>query len=231
MTAPDLAASAVRGPTARVPAPPPAPQAGAEAGPAAGNQAGQLGMWIFLGTELLFFGGLLLAYAYGRTHWPHGFAVAGRQTDVVLGTVNTGLLLTSSALMALALACADHLAHRRWTGRLLWLTAATGAAFLAIKGIEYRHEWNAQLFPRAGFALSQTDGAALFFWLYFVTTGLHALHLLIGITGVSTLAWGHGRARPWAALHQLEAMGLYWHFVDVVWIFLYPLLYLVGRHP
>ena len=202
----------------------------AVAGPMPSPELGQLGMWIFLGTELLFFGGLLVAYLFGRVHWPQGFGAASRHTDVVLGTINTGVLLTSSAVVAFGLACTEHLAHRRWTGRLLWLTAALGMVFLAIKGIEYRKEWHEHLFPGRAFALADVGGAELFFWLYFVMTGLHALHLVIGISGVAALAWGAGRGRPWAAARHVEAMALYWHFVDVVWIFLYPLIYLVERH-
>jgi len=194
------------------------------------GRAGKLGMWIFLGTELLFFGGLLVAYAYARTHWPQGFAVASRRTDVVLGTLNTGVLLTSSAVVAFAVACAEDPAHRRWTARALWVTAVLGVVFLGVKGAEYAHEWREHLFPLAGFALADAAGAELFFMLYFVMTGLHALHLLIGIAGVGTFAWASGAAKPWATAPRVEAMALYWHFVDVVWIVLYPLLYLVQRH-
>jgi len=190
----------------------------------------RLGMWIFLATELLFFGGLLVAYAYARTHWPQGFAVASSRTDVVLGTVNTGVLLTSSAVVAFAVACAEDPAHRRWTARALWVTAVLGVVFLGVKGAEYAHEWREHLFPRAGFALADVAGAELFFVLYFVMTALHALHLLIGISGVAAFAWGSGMAKPWATAPRVEAMALYWHFVDVVWILLYPLLYLVQRH-
>jgi cytochrome c oxidase subunit III len=189
-----------------------------------------LGMWIFLGTELLFFGGLLVAYAYGRTHWPQGFAVASRHTDVVLGTVNTAVLLTSSAVVAFAVVCSEHPAARRWAARALWLTAALGIVFLTLKGLEYAHEWREQLFPLAGFALADAAGAELFFVLYFVMTGLHGLHLLIGIAGVATFAWASNREKAWASPPRIEAMALYWHFVDVVWIVLYPLLYLVERH-
>jgi cytochrome c oxidase subunit 3 len=192
-------------------------------------ETGRLGMWIFIGSEVLFFGGLFVAYLYGRTHWPQGFAAAGRHTDVVLGTLNTGLLLTSSAVVALAVACSEHLAHRRFVARLLWLTAALGVAFLVVKGLEYRHEWQEALFPGPGFPVD-VPGAQLFFVLYFLTTGLHAVHLVIGIAGIAALAWGSGHARHWAAPRHVDAMALYWHFVDVVWIFLYPLLYLVERH-
>ena len=112
---------------------------------------------------------------------------------------------------------------------LLGASAALGAAFLAIKGIEYRKEWHEGLFPGPGFALARTQGAQLFFMLYFVMTGLHALHLLIGIGLLGVFTWGSAQLKPWAPQRRLEVAGLYWHFVDVVWIVLYPLLYLVGR--
>jgi cytochrome c oxidase subunit III len=192
-------------------------------------ETARLGMWIFLATEVMFFGALLLAYLYGRTHWPEGFAAAARHTDVVLGTLNTGLLLTSSALVALAVACEDEARHRDWVAWLLAASGSLGVAFLAIKGIEYRQEWQEGLFPGAGFELDVT-GAQLFFVLYFFMTGIHALHLLAGIALLAVFAWGTHRRRPWAPPRRVEAAGLYWHFVDVVWIFLYPLLYLVDRH-
>jgi cytochrome c oxidase subunit 3 len=192
-------------------------------------EVGRLGMWIFIATELLFFGGLLFAYLYGRTHWPHGFALASRHTHVVLGTLNTAVLLTSSALIALAVATSECESQRRWTARLLWLTAALGGAFLAIKGFEYFKEIGEGLYPQRGFPLGE-PGAALFFWLYWLMTGVHAVHLVIGMGAVGVFAWGAQRRRPWASSHRTDVLALYWHFVDVIWIFLYPLLYLVERH-
>jgi cytochrome c oxidase subunit III len=192
---------------------------------------GRLGMWIFLATELLFFGGVFAAYLYGRRAWPQGFGLASRHTDVVLGTLNTGLLLSSSALVALAVACAQHVRQARWTARLLALAAALGIAFLVVKGLEYHKEWHEGLFPGPGFALADTEGAELFFMLYFSATALHALHLAIGVAVLVVFAWACARGRPWADARHVEIAALYWHFVDVVWIFLYPLLYLVERHP
>jgi cytochrome c oxidase subunit III len=190
---------------------------------------GKLGMWIFLASEVLFFGGLFVAYLYGRTHWPQGWAAASRHTDVVLGTVNTALLLTSSAVVALAVACEEDARRRRWTTRLLSLTAALGATFLAIKGFEWHAEWDDHLFPGPAFGLD-VAGAQEFFALYFVMTGLHAVHMIIGVAVLAILARGRSRGRSWARANHLEIAALYWHFVDLVWIFLYPLLYLVQRH-
>ena len=118
-------------------------------------ETAELGMWVFIATEILFFGGLFFAYLYGRTHWPDGFALASRRTDVLLGTINTAVLLTSSLAVALAVAAAEH-DRRRWIAPLLWVTAARGVVFLVVKFTEYRHEWAEHLFPGAGFALATT---------------------------------------------------------------------------
>ena len=190
---------------------------------------GKLGMWVFLASEVLFFGGLFLAYLYGRTHWSQGWAAASRHTDVVLGTLNTALLLTSSAVAALAVACEEDERQRRWTARLLTLTAALGAAFLVVKGLEWHAEWDEHLVPGPSFALD-VPGAQEFFGLYFVMTGLHGVHMVAGIGVLAVLARGRSRRRAWAGARQIEVAALYWHFVDIVWIFLYPLLYLVQRH-
>jgi cytochrome c oxidase subunit 3 len=198
--------------------------------PGVDPDTGRLGMWIFLASEVLFFGGVFVAYLYGRTHWPAGFALASRHTDVVLGTLNTAVLLTSSALVALAVACEEHPGARRWTANLLWATAALGVVFLVIKGLEYHAEWNERLFPTADFALARTAGAEEFWALYFVATGLHAVHLSIGVATLAVFARARRLRRPWADARHVEVVALYWHFVDVVWIFLYPLIYLVSRH-
>lgn len=190
-------------------------------------QARTLGMWVFLATELMFFGPLFFGYWYGRLRFPDAFAAASRETDVILGTANTALLLTSSALMAAAVEAAERRARSLTTG-LLGATAALGVAFLVVKGVEYHHEWHAGLFPGEGSVLD--DGGRLFFVLYFAMTGLHALHLTIGIAVVAAFAVAGTRAKsPRFDPGQLGLVGLYWHFVDAVWIFLFPILYLLGR--
>jgi cytochrome c oxidase subunit 3 len=199
-------------------------------GPGIEPASGRLGMWVFLASEILFFGGLFVAYLHGRVEWPQGFAAASRRTDVVLGTVNTALLLTSSAAVALALACEEHPRARRFTARLLALTAALGLAFLAVKGFEWHAEWRERLVPGPAFALAGVPGAEQFFVLYFVMTGLHGVHMAGGVAALAALARGRRRRRAWADARHLEVVALYWHFVDVAWIFLYPLLYLVERH-
>lgn len=196
------------------------------------GEAATLGMWVFLATELMFFGPLFFGYYYGRTQYPEAFAAASRHTEVMLGTINTAILLTSSLLMAIAVQArkADAM---RVAARLLSGVAALGIAFLVIKGIEYRHEWQEHLFPGAWFAFPErnhADAAQMFYFLYFAMTGLHALHLVIGIVAVSVFALCLSQgAHRFASAGRIEVLGLYWHFIDVIWIFLYPILYLVGR--
>lgn len=191
------------------------------------GRAASLGMWVFLATELMFFGPLFFGYWYGRIHFPGAFGEASRHTEVWLGTANTAILLTSSLLMANAVEALE-LGATRLARILLLATAALGVAFLAIKGMEYRMEWQERLFPGHGSVLG--TGGQLFFLLYFAMTAFHALHLTIGITLVLVFAVALGRRRAIAVnAERLRVVGLYWHFVDAVWIFLYPILYLVER--
>ena len=199
------------------------------------RETAAFGMWVFLASEAMFFGGLLFAYAYGRFRFPQGFAAASRATDVVLGTANTAVLLTSSFLIALAVSAAAR-QRRRYVVPLLAMTALLGVVFLVLKAIEYREDWTRDFFPGAAFHLSggsgaNPAGAELFCMLYFTMTGVHALHLTIGILWVGFAAWGTRRDPAlWFSAPRLETAALYWHFVDVIWIFLYPLIYLVSRN-
>lgn len=195
------------------------------------REAATFGMWIFLATELMFFGPLFFGYLYGRTHFGEAFGAASRHTDITLGTINTAVLLTSSATMATA-AMVRRLGNTRLAMRLLLLTAALGAVFLLLKGIEYRHEWQEHLVPGAHFSFEtpHAGGAEIFFFLYFALTGLHAVHLIAGITLTTFFAVCLHRGRlAFADDEKIEIVALYWHFVDVVWIFLYPMLYLIER--
>ena len=196
-------------------------------------RVGEFGMWVFIGSEVLFFGALLLTYAFGRAQWPEGFAAASRHTDVVLGTLNTAILLSSSACVAMAVEA--HSANApRLSSRLLAATAVLGIVFLMIKGIEYRKDWHEGLFPGPAFRLGDSadvpQGAQMFFAFYFLSTALHAIHVGIGIALMAALAVGSRRRLDWASGAAVTVAGLYWHFVDIVWIALYPLLYLVSRH-
>jgi cytochrome c oxidase subunit 3 len=188
-----------------------------------------LGMWVFLVTEILFFGALFAAYTVYRWRYPDAFALGSSKLDITLGSINTAVLLTSSLTMALAVRSAQ-LGRGKLSAVLVAATIVLGAVFLGIKAEEYHHKAVEHLLPGHGFALA-APGAALFFCLYFGMTGLHALHMVVGIgilAGVGVAAWAR-RFTP-ESHNWIEGTGLYWHFVDIVWIFLFPLLYLVGRH-
>ncbi|WP_148599181.1 cytochrome c oxidase subunit 3 [Aquisphaera giovannonii] len=209
-----------------------------------------LGMWLFLVTEVMFFGGLIAAYTVYRARWPEEFAAASRHLLWPVGFVNTIVLLGSSLAMALAVRAA-HLGRDRETVRWLVATMVLGTAFLGIKATEYYIDYRENLIPGASFRVpAEGHGEAgaghggetaasldpghfqMFFVLYFFMTGLHAFHMIVGITLVGIFAYlvrtkwfsGHGGT-------QVEVIGLYWHFVDVVWVFLYPLLYLIDIRP
>jgi cytochrome c oxidase subunit 3 len=193
------------------------------------REAATLGMWTFLATEVLFFGALIAAYSAYRLIHPGAFVDAARHTKIVLGTANTALLLTSSAFMATAVETQEA-GQRRVTIACLAATALLGLAFLAVKGWEYRLEYGEHLVPGINFDASHYgEVAQLFFLFYFFATGLHALHLGIGIALVGGVAARTASARPPRNV-TVRMIGLYWHFVDVVWIFLFPLIYLVGRN-
>lgn len=197
-------------------------------------EAARLGMWVFLATEVLFFGGLFTGYAYYRSSYPAAFVEGSKQLDEVLGAINTAVLLTSSLAMALAV-------HAIQTGRrvrsigLLLVTMLLGVVFLGIKGYEYYHKYVHHLLPGQHFApaelhdpLVSPQHVELFLSFYFAMTGLHALHMLIGITAVGVIAAQIWRRRYSASYFvPVEITGLYWHFVDIVWVFLFPLLYLI----
>jgi cytochrome c oxidase subunit 3 len=196
------------------------------------HAAAALGMWIFLATETLFFGALLFGYAVARAHFPEAFAAASRHTNLVLGTANTAVLLTSSLTMALAVR-ASSLGERKPTAWLLLVTAVLGTVFLGIKAVEYYHKFVEHLVPGPGFVFTGSEGRPqeIFFILYFLLTGVHALHLIIGIVLTLVIAWMARRGKFSPAYYApVEISGLYWHFVDIIWIFLFPLLYLIGSH-
>ncbi|MBI5030851.1 MAG: cytochrome c oxidase subunit 3 [Chloroflexi bacterium] len=188
-----------------------------------------LGMWIFLMTELMLFGGLFTAYIAYRYVYPTAFVEASHHLHAPLGTLNTAILITSSLTMALAVHNAQ-LGKRRWVALFLVLTIVLGSAFLGIKGIEYTQHYWERLAPGISFEYSgsQAHAVQLFFLLYFAMTGLHAIHLTIGIVIVAVVLLLSllGRVSPmyWT---PVELTGLYWHFVDVIWVFLFPLLYLI----
>ncbi|HEY9857500.1 MAG TPA: cytochrome c oxidase subunit 3 [Stenomitos sp.] len=190
--------------------------------------ADTLGMWAFLATEMMLFGAMFLGYTVYRWHYPRAFYLGAQRTDMVLGSLNTALLLTSSLSMALGV----HFQRARHFGRValcLGVTALLGAGFLALKLLEYWHHYQEGLAPGLNFHFPGPEASqvALFFVFYFVMTGLHAVHMTIGLGLV-----GFQTARAYRAESRLMPVtltGLYWHFVDVIWVFLYPLFYLGGR--
>jgi len=195
------------------------------------HDASTLGMWIFLVTEIMFFGGVFTAYVAYRSAYAGAFAHASNHLNLVLGTVNTAVLITSSLTMALAVHAAQ-LGHRRRLLVWLVLTMTLGTTFLVIKGIEYGHKFEEGLVPGPAFTYAGPDApqAQLFFSIYFTLTGIHALHMIIGIVVLAVLVLRAREGRFGASYYTpVELTGLYWHFVDIVWIFLFPLLYLLGR--
>ena len=194
------------------------------------QHASQFGMWVFLVTEVLFFGGLFMAYVLYRTWYHDMFVQASSHLDITMGAVNTVVLIGSSLTMALAVRAAQT-GERRATVVLLILTMILGSVFLGVKVIEYTDKFTHHLVPGPHFQFPDPWGATaqLYFSLYFAMTGLHAIHMIIGlgIMTVITIMAARGRFSP-DYYNPVEIAGLYWHFVDLVWIFLFPLLYLIG---
>lgn len=218
------------------------------------REAGALGMWVFLVTELMFFGGMFLAYTLYRTKFPADFASASNHLDLTLGAVNTVVLILSSFTMALAV-YSSQVGKQRNQIVCLILTMVLGVTFLGIKAVEYYDKYEdhlipGQLIPGRPYApevqehgapddkhkLHLLPGATvkhveMFYWIYFAMTGMHALHMIIGVGILSVILFFSWRGRYGPEYHNpVEITGLYWHFVDIVWIFLFPLLYLLGRH-
>jgi cytochrome c oxidase subunit III len=196
------------------------------------KDSADLGMWAFLLTEVLFFAGLFTAYSLYRWKYPQVWIEGSHMMDIKLGALNTMVLLTSSLTMVFAVDSAQKGNNRAVVGWLIF-TMILGATFLGVKGIEYHHKYVEHLIPGRHFQFEVDPAAApqaqLFFSLYFIMTGLHALHMIIGIgllTVIAVMAHKGKFSKTYA--NPVEISGLYWHFVDIVWIFLFPLLYLVG---
>lgn len=202
------------------------------------HDADTFGIWLFLVTEIMFFGGLFLGYAVLRWLYFAAFEGGSHLLDVRLGAINTVVLLGSSLTMALSVRSAQT-GNRRALVLFLTLTMILGGAFLGIKAYEYHQKFTEHIVPTldwapegevlARLAPGGLNHAELYFFLYFAMTGLHALHMIIGM---GLLFWLIRRARRGSFTPSyfapVEVVGLYWHFVDIVWIFLFPLLYLIG---
>jgi cytochrome c oxidase subunit III len=196
------------------------------------HHASWLGMWVFLSTEVMFFGGMFASYAFCRSSYPDAFAAASNRLDITLGAINTAILIGSSFTMALAVYSSEA-GRNKAVVRYLLLTMLLGTVFLGIKFYEYYQKFVEHLIPGSAFRFEEALArpAQLFFSLYFAMTGLHALHMIIGLGLLAWMAVKAHRSRFSAAYYTpVELTGLYWHFVDLIWIFLFPLLYLVGRH-
>jgi cytochrome c oxidase subunit 3 len=200
------------------------------------RESATLGMWVFLVTEVLFFGGMFMTYTLNRSTYPDIFGEASRSINLKLGAINTVVLIGSSLTMAMAV-WASQVGKKQLVTLFLIATLVLGSVFLGIKAIEYHEKFVEHHVPGLGFSfepgssIATNAHAQLFFSLYFAMTGLHALHMIIG---AGLLLWLikqslHGR---FTAHYNtpVELIGLYWHFVDIVWIFLFPLLYLIDRH-
>ena len=196
------------------------------------KEAAGLGMWVFIAQEIMFFGGLFLVYTVYRSLYPDAWAAASHHLDYKLGAINTAVLICSSLTMAMAVHAAA-LGHARQIVGYILATIALGTVFLGVKVVEYRDKFEHHLVPGASFAFEAPfeRPAEIFYALYFSMTGLHALHMIIGVPILLWIAWRAHKGHFGPAYHTpVELVGLYWHFVDIVWIFLFPLLYLVGHH-
>ncbi len=210
------------------------------------REAASFGMWIFLLTEIMFFGGLFCAYLIFR-NWYHPAFVAGSNTlDITLGTTNTAVLIGSSFTMAMAVYSAE-MRRRAQLILFLSLTIVLGFAFLGIKAVEYHQKYTDHHIPGPNFSIQEfvhpsnpkaiplspdmAQKTQIYFSLYFAMTGMHALHMIIGISLLFFMVWRASRnAYTEGHIMPVENFGLYWHFVDIVWIFLFPLLYLISRY-
>ena len=194
-----------------------------------------LGMWLFLVTEIMFFGGMFATYLIYRLSYYNAF-VAGSQTmEVNLGATNTAVLICSSLTMVLAVHFAKE-GNRKKTAIFLLMTLALGLVFLGIKAVEYHTHWVHHEVPGLNFAFAHHGNydphqVAIFFSLYFAMTGMHALHMVIGAGLITWLLILNARGRFSREYNTpVEMVGLYWHFVDMIWIYLFPLLYLISHH-
>jgi cytochrome c oxidase subunit 3 len=206
------------------------------------RDAASLGMWLFLATEIMFFGGMFCAYLIYRYWYYNEFAAGSRSLDIWLGTINTAVLICSSLTVALGVRAAQ-MGKRKLLVVLLLLTIVFGFAFLGIKGVEWYDKYKEHHIPGSSFNVDDLvqqypqihidkQHEQIYFSLYFAMTGLHALHMIIGIglfVFLTYYAW-KGRYTP-KYYTPVEMGGLYWHFVDIVWIYLFPLLYLIDRKP
>ena len=187
----------------------------------------KIGMWLFLFTEILFFGGMFLLYSVFRSRYPIDFHFASREENIILGSINTAVLLTSSFSIALSITAIKR-GNKNLSSLLQVMTIVFGAIFLIIKYFEWGAKISLGLYPDSPVLLQQPKGEILFFGLYYVMTGIHGLHVFIGIIVISFMLFFTLKEKITREnFARLENTGLYWHFVDIVWIYLFPLFYLI----
>ena len=196
------------------------------------RETATLGMWVFITTEVMLFGGLFVAFTVYRMYYPQPVILGSADMNIMLGAINTGVLICSSFTMALGVHSAEA-GKRKLLNRFLACTMALGAVFLAIKFTEYYLHYLDHRVPGQGFAFPGADAskAEMFFLLYFIMTGLHAAHMFIG-EGILFAMILRNRAGSFSAEYHtpVELAGLYWHFVDIIWVFLFALFYIEGLH-
>lgn len=196
------------------------------------RESSTLGMWTFLITEVLFFGGLFAGYMVYRFKYPVAFTEGSHHLNLTLGALNTAILICSSLTMAMAVYSAQ-VNKRKFLILFLCCTMVLGAVFLGIKTVEYLHKFHENLIPGLNFHLQSAEAkeVQIFISFYFSMTGMHALHMIVGEGLLAYLLISAIRRKFSAEYNSpVDIIGLYWHFVDIVWIFLFPLLYLIGRH-
>jgi len=189
--------------------------------------ASKIGMWLFLLTEMLLFGGLFIVYSIYRYKNQEAFHQAAHELDVMIGTINTAILLISSATVAMSIS-AIQLKNKKFSLILLGITIILGLVFLVNKYFEWGAKIHHQIYPGSELMAERGQGDILFFGLYYFMTGLHALHIIIGLAFIAVVfvrIWKDKLSHDNYALH--ENAGLYWHVVDLIWIFLFPLFYLI----
>jgi len=195
-------------------------------------ESSTLGMWVFLLTEIMFFGGMFGGYTVYRNLYPDAFASTSHFMNVTLGALNTGVLICSSFTMVLAVRSAQ-LGKKKALILFLVVTLILGCVFLVVKYFEYHEKWVDHHIPGPGFRYAESQfyhQAQIMFFLYFAMTGMHAMHMIVGAGLLTTLIVMAARNKFSALWYTpVEMIGLYWHFVDIVWIFLFPLLYLIGH--
>ena len=187
----------------------------------------KMGLWLFLFTEILLFGGLFILYASYRFIYPEGFAAAAAELDVLMGAINTVILLTSSLTVVLGIVALQK-NNKKLSLFFLWITVICGILFMVNKYFEWGAKFHHGIYPKGPALQEMSEGEVMYFGLYYVTTGLHGLHIIVGLIFIGFIMWQIKKdVLTSTNFQKMENAGLYWHLVDIIWIFLFPLLYLI----